>query len=409
MNIETININKIKLNPNNPRLIKDDKFNKLVKSIQDFPEMLKIRPIVVNDDMIVLGGNMRLKACKEAGLKEIPIIKASDLTEEQQREFIIKDNVGYGEWDFALLTNDYDLDLLTDWGLDMPVIEEEEPLEAKEDDYIIPDEIKTDIVYGDLFEIGEHRLLCGDSTKSEDVERLMGGQLFDLVVTDPPYNVALGVETVEQAKKRSRRVDGLTIKNDKMSDDDFLSFLKCYFSVTLSNTKKGGGIYVFFADMELRNFVNAFLDGGFKLCQQLIWKKSSLVMGRQDYQSMHEPILYGWYEGEAHRWYSDRKQTTILEFDKPSRNREHPIMKPIELISYLMNNSSKSGDLIGDGFLGSGSTMVASHQLKRKCFGMELDPKYCQVIVERMIKLDPTLTIKRNGIDETEKWLQSIL
>ena len=182
-----------------------------------------------------------------------------------------------------------------------------------------------------------------------------------------------------------------------MSGKDFYVFLTDYFKTVYSNTKKGGSIYVFFADMELRNFVNAFLDGGFKLSQQLIWKKSSLVMGRKDYQSMHEPILYGWNEGEAHSWYSDRKQTTILEFDKPSRNGEHPTMKPIAILEYLIKNSSKIGDLIGDGFLGSGSTMVACEQLNRICYGMELDPKYCQVIVDRMLKLDPTIEIKRNG------------
>jgi site-specific DNA-methyltransferase (adenine-specific) len=215
----------------------------------------------------------------------------------------------------------------------------------------------------------------------------MNGERWDLIVTDPPYNVAYEGKTK----------DALTIQNDRMTDSNFIQFLTDYFKTALLNTKKGGGIYVFFADMELRNFVNAFLDGGFKLSQQLIWLKQSMVMGRKDYHCKHEPILYGWYEGEAHNWYSDRKQTTILEFDRPQRNGEHPTMKPIQLLSYLITNSSKSGDLIGDGFLGSGSTMVASHQLKRKCYGMELDPKYCDVIIRRMIKLDPTLVIKRNG------------
>tara|TARA_R110000772_G_scaffold133533_1_gene242007 strand:- start:230 stop:934 length:705 start_codon:yes stop_codon:yes gene_type:complete len=211
----------------------------------------------------------------------------------------------------------------------------------------------------------------------------MDGEKADLVITDPPYNVALGNETIEQAKKRNRRIDGLTLKNDKLSDKDFLQFLTNFFTTTYINTKKGGAIYVFFADMELRNFVNGFLDGGFKLSQQLIWKKSSLVMGRKDYQSMHEPILYGWNEGEAHNWYKDRKQTTILEFDKPSRNKQHPTMKPIKLIEYLMVNSSKKGDLIKDGFLGSGTTLIAAEKLNRKCYGMELDPKYCDVIIKR--------------------------
>jgi len=285
---------------------------------------------------------------------------------------------------------------LTEWGLELPEIESLE-LEAEEDDFDGEPPVEPITVLGDLYEIGEHRLLCGDSTCSDTVAKLMNGEKADCVITDPPYNVALGNETVEQAKKRNRRTDGLTIKNDKMSDSDFLEFLTNYFTTTYLNTKKGGSIYVFLADMELRNFVNAFIDGGFKLSQQLIWKKSSLVMGRKDYQSMHEPILYGWNEGEAHNWYSDRKQTTILEFDKPSRNGEHPTMKPIAIIEYLINNSTKQNQLNYDGFLGSGTTMVASHQLKRKCYGMELDPKYCDVIIKRMIKLDPSLKITRNG------------
>jgi len=387
MRAEVVKISDVKVNPNNPRLIKDDKFAKLVQSIKDLPQMLAIRPIVVNKDMVVLGGNMRLKACKEAGLKEVPIIIADNLTEEQQREFLIKDNISGGEWDWQMLANDWNTDQLNEWGLDIPEFETEQHLEAVEDDYEVPDEIQTDIVLGDLFEIGEHRLLCGDSTDSDAVARLMDGEKYDLIITDPPYNVAYEGGTKEK----------LTIKNDKMKSSDFVKFLTDYFTTTLINTKKGGGIYVFFADMELRSFVDAFIDGGFKLSQQLIWLKQTMVMGRKDYHCKHEPILYGWYEGEAHNWYSDRKQTTILEFDRPQRNGEHPTMKPIALIEYLMKNSSKQNDLIGDGFLGSGSTMVASHQLKRKCYGMELDPKYCQVIIDRMLKLDPSLKIKRNG------------
>ena len=401
--MEIVKISEVKLNPNNPRIIKDDKFKKLVQSVKDFPEMLNIRPIVVNQNMIILGGNMRFKACKEAGLKEVPII-ITDLTEEKQREFLIKDNTSGGEWDWEVLANEWDTEQLEEWGLDLPIDFNTEVLEAIEDDFDATPPEEPITVLGDLYEIGEHRLLCGDSTCSDTVAKLMDGEKADCVITDPPYNVALGNETVEQAKKRNRRTDGLTIKNDKMSDSDFLEFLTNYFTTTYLNTKKGGSIYVFFADMELRNFVNAFMDGGFKLSQQLIWKKSSLVMGRKDYQSMHEPILYGWNEGEAHNWYSDRKQTTILEFDKPSRNGEHPTMKPIAIIEYLINNSTKQKELNYDGFLGSGTTMVASHQLKRKCYGMELDPKYCDVIVKRMIKLDDTLIVKRNGVDCTNEF-----
>lgn len=357
--------------------------------------MLELRPIVVNDDMIVLGGNMRLKACKEAGLIQIPVIKASSLTEEQQKEFIIKDNVGFGEWDWELIANEWDAEQVIEWGLDIPDFKIE--AEAQEDDYEIPDEIQTDIVLGDLFEIGPHRLICGDSTQTDTFGTLFGDQFADLVVTDPPYNVALGMETKEQAKARNRRTDGKVIQNDKMSDDDFYKFLYDFYTALGSYTKPGGSWYVWHADSEVVNFRKAMSDSGIMPKQGIVWKKSSLVMGRQDYQWQHEPCLYGWKEGAAHGWYSDRKQSTILEFDKPSRNAEHPTMKPVPLIAYQIGNSSKQGDIVADGFGGSGTTMVASHQMGRKCYMVEFDPKYCQVIVDRMRKLDPGIEIKRNG------------
>ncbi len=387
MNIELLSINKIKNNPNNPRLVKDDKFEKLVNSIKTFPEMLKIRPIVVNKDFIVLGGNMRLKACREAGLKEIPIIQASQLTEEQQREFIIKDNVGFGEWDWEMINAEWDVEQVEEWGLDVEDLFVNEVIETEDDDYVEPDDLKVDVVLGDLIEIGEHRLLCGSSTEIDNWDKLTKGELFDLVVTDPPYNVDY------QGKTK----DALTIDNDSMGDDDFYQFLYDFYTATNTYVKKGSGWYVWHADSEGANFRKAMVDAGILLKQCLIWVKQTMVMGRQDYHWKHEPCLYGWKEGASHKWYSDRKQTTVLEFDRPFRNAEHPTMKPIPLISYQITNSSKKGDLICDAFLGSGSTMVASHQLKRKCYGMELDPKYCQVIIDRMIKLDDTLEVKING------------
>jgi site-specific DNA-methyltransferase (adenine-specific) len=383
--IQNVPINSVKANPNNPRIIKDDKFAKLVKSINEFPQMLNLRPIVVNDDMVVLGGNMRLKACKEAGLKEIPIIKASELTEQQQKEFIVKDNVGYGEWDWDDLANNWDAAELEEWGLDIPDFKTED--EAQEDDYEIPEHLRTDIVLGDLFEIGPHRLLCGDSTQTDTFAKLFENQLADLVVTDPPYNVAYEGKTK----------DALTIQNDSMSDDSFYQFLYDFYTALGTYTKAGGAWYVWHADSEGANFRSAMKNAGIMVKQCLIWVKNSMVMGRQDYQWRHEPCLYGWKEGAAHGWYSDRKQTTILEFDRPSRNTEHPTMKPIGLIAYQIGNSSKQGDIVADGFGGSGTTMVAAHQLNRKGYLVEFDPKYCQVIVDRMIKLDPTLEVKRNG------------
>jgi len=384
--IEYLPIWKIKNNPNNPRLVKDDKFKKLVKSIKDFPEMLDKRPIIVNEDMIVLGGNMRLKACNEAGLKEVPVIVA-DWTEEQERQFIIKDNLGYGEWDWEIIANEWDADELNDWGLDIPDFVPTVELDAVEDDFEIADEIETDIVLGDIFEIGEHRLLCGDSTQTDTFEKLMQGEMADMVVTDPPYNVAYEGKTK----------DALTIENDSMGSDDFYKFLYDFYSALTTAVKKGGAIYVWHASSEVVNFGKAMIDSGWLLKQQLIWVKNSMVIGRQDYQWKHEPCLYGWLKGDSHKWYSDRKQTTVIEFDRPNRNGEHPTMKPIGLFAYQIENSSKVGDIVIDAFGGSGTTMVACEQIKRKARVIEYDPKYCQVIIDRMKKLDSSLVIKKNS------------
>ena len=393
-----VDIKQVKTNPKNPRVIKDDKFKKLVKSIQEFPDMLNKRPLVCFTDTdgkyVVLGGNMRLKACNELKLTEIPIILADEWTEEQKNEFLIKDNVGFGEWDWDDLANEWDVEKLEEWGLDIPNFDSETHLEAEEDDFDTtpPEEPKT--VLGDLYEIGEHRLLCGDSTQTDTFEKLMDGQLADMVVTDPPYNVAYEGGTKEK----------LTIENDSMSNDDFYKFLYDFYVALTSAVKKGGAIYVWHASSEVINFGKAMVDAGWLLKQQLIWVKNTMVMGRQDYQWKHEPCLYGWLKGDSHKWYSDRKQTTVIEWDKPQRNGEHPTMKPIGLFAYQIENSSKVGDLVIDAFGGSGTTMVACEQLKRKARIVEYDPKYCDVIVKRMIKLDDTLTIKRNGVDVTNEW-----
>lgn len=388
MEVLKVKIGTVKSNPNNPRVIKDDKLAKLVQSIKDFPKMLEIRPIVVNEEMVVLGGNMRLRACKEAGLKEVYIIKASDLSEDEQRQFIIKDNVSGGEWDWDMLKMEWNVADLDAWGLDVPDFGVE--LEAVEDDFEVPEGgVETDIVLGDLFEIGQHRLLCGDSTQTDTFDRLFGQELADMVITDPPYNVAYEGKTKE----------ALTIQNDSMSNGDFYQFLYNFYTALAAYCKSGGAWYVWHADSEGANFRLAMQNAGIMVKQCLIWVKNSMVMGRQDYQWQHEPCLYGWKEGAAHNWYSDRKQTTILNFQRPSRNTEHPTMKPIELFAYQIGNSSKVGDIVADAFGGSGTTMVACEQLKRKAYVVEFDPRYCQVIINRMIKLDPTIKIKRNGVD----------
>jgi DNA modification methylase len=384
MEVKEVKIGLIKSNPNNPRIIKDEKFAKLVESIKSFPEMLKLRPIVVNEDMVVLGGNMRLKACKEAGLKVVPVIKANELSEDQQKEFIIKDNVGFGEWDYSMLANEWDVEQLTEWGLDIPDFKIEG--EAQEDDFDVPEGgIETDIVVGDLFEIGEHRLLCGDSTCSDQVAKLMNGQLADICHTDPPYNI----DYEGGSKKREK------IANDKL--EDFPKFLYDVYTTISTALKKGGAIYVWHASSETHNFIQQFLNAGFLFKSYIVWNKNNSTFGRSDYHWKHEPCIYGWLEGASHKWHGDRKQTTVWDIDRPTRSDEHPTMKPIPLCSKPLENSSQKGDVVLDVFLGSGSTMVASHQLKRKCYGMELDPKYCQVIIDRMIKLDPSIKITKNG------------
>ena len=329
---------------------------------------------------------MRLKAAIELKMKELPVIIADDWTEEQKKQFLIKDNVGYGEWDWEDLANNWDSEQLTDWGLDIPDYKLETA--AEDDNYEIPDEIKTDIVIGDLFEIGNHRLLCGDSTQADTFQKLFDGDLADMVLTDPPYNVDYTGKTK----------DALKIANDKMDDGTFYRFIYDFYTALGAYTKKGGAWYVWHASSEIVNFAKAFIDAGFLLKQQLIWVKNSMVMGRQDYQWKHEPCLYGWKDGATHGWYGDRKQTTVLEFDKPNRNAEHPTMKPIPLFAYQIGNSSKHGDIVADGFGGSGTTMVACHQMGRRAYVVEYDPKYCQVILDRMLALDPAIDIKRNGV-----------
>ena len=375
MRAEVVKISEVKVNPNNPRLIKDDKFAKLVQSIKDLPQMLAIRPIVVNADMIVLGGNMRLKACKEAGLKEVPIIIADNLTEEQQREFLIKDNVSGGEWDWQMLANDWDTEQLNDWGLDIPNFEPEQVLEAVEDDYEMPDEIQTDIVLGDLFEIGEHRLLCGDSTDSDAVARLMDGEKADILLIDPPYNINF---------KAQRTGKGYDTHDDNLSNNDYLKLNKEIYNNSVLFSEKA---IVTCGKQNLKMWI-----ANFEITDIAIWiAKNKMSGGRISNLSLWEPILF---IGKFDR---NNRATDLFEYNTKFQKDadEHPCPKVIEFFAELIKSYTKKSVL--DLFLGSGTTMVASHQLKRKCYGMELDPKYCQVIVDRMLKLDPSLTIKRNG------------
>jgi len=355
MKTEKVKIGKIKNNPNNPRLIKDDKFKKLVKSVKEFPEMLEIRPIVVDKDNIVLGGNMRLRACQEAGLKEVHILQADQLTEKQQREFIIKDNVGFGEWDWDDLANEWNTEELEDWGLDLPVDLKVEELEAAEDDYEMPDEIKTDIVLGDLIEIGEHRLLCGDSTDSDQVAKLMNGETCNLL-TDPPYGINANSQTLGSGKKEFYRGGDW--------DNEIPNFF--YILEFVNKAIIWGGNY--FTDK--LNTTNDWL----------CWHKKNDGLSFSEFELA---------------WSNLGNNCRLISHHWGKEKKLHPTMKPIKVIEWCINMLDTNSIL--DLFLGSGSTMVAAHQLKRKCYGMELDPKYCQVIVDRMMKLDSALEVKING------------
>ena len=340
--------------------------------------MLELRPIVVDENNIILGGNMRYKACVEAGLKEIFILKAEDLTEQQKDEFIVKDNVGFGEWDWDVLANEWDTDKLQDWGLDLPLDVSVQELEAEEDDYEIPNEINTDIVLGDLFEIGEHRLLCGDSTDSDAVAKLMNGNKADLVFTDPPY----GINVVNKNGKVGGGTKKYpTAKFSEIIGDDTTETAKEFYDTCISLGMNkfiiwGGNYFTDFLETSrcwIVWFKNHIVDRTFANCE-LAWTNI-------DHNSKTYQITWDGYTKEGE-----------------SGSKVHPSQKPIKLCADVLLDFTNESNIIYDGFLGSGSTMVASHQLKRKCYGMELDPKYCQVIIDRMKKLDPSLEIKRNGI-----------
>ena len=480
-------ITEIKPNPNNPRIIKDHKFKQLIKSIQDFPQMLELRPIVIDENNMVLGGNMRLKACLEAGLTDVPVIHANNLSEEKKKEFIIKDNVAFGEHNWDELANSWNIEELTEWGLDIPNFDVNN-LEAEEDDFSVPDGgIETDIVLGDLFEIGEHRLLCGDSTDSDQVAKLMNGQKADMAHNDPPYGM----------KKENEGV-----LNDNLNYADLLDFNREWIDTQFMYLKQNGSWYCWGIDEPLMDIYSEILKP--YIAEQkatfrnlITWDKGNgqgqnsentrsyaiadekclfVMMGVQGFNNNADNYFKGWdsiviyldneknkanftikdckrlaghseksgchwfdksqwmmptketydswrnyciennidafkkeYEEIKKEYYSTRAYfnnvhdnfNNVWKFERHLRQGDeggHATPKPIPLCERVIKSSCPDDGLVLDVFLGSGSTMVASHQLKRKCYGMELDPKYCQVIVDRMRKLDPSLEIKKNGL-----------
>ena len=381
--IETISVETLIPYARNSRTHSDAQVAQIAASIKEFGFT---NPVLIDQGGGIIAGHGRVLAARKLGLPEVPCIRLGHLTDAQKRAYVIADNrlaLNAG-WDAEMLKVEFaelkelgfDLELT---GFDADEIAEllapapnaglTDPDEAP----ALPENPSTRP--GDVWVMGKHRLLCGDSTSMDDLARLCQDQMVDMWLTDPPYNVAYEGGTKEK----------LTIKNDSMGDDQFRQFLRDAYTAADSVMKAGAVFYIWHADSEGYNFRGAAKDAGWAVRQCLIWKKSSLVLGRQDYQWQHEPCLYGWKEGASHLWASDRKQTTILEFDKPSRNGEHPTMKPVALFEYQLLNNTKGGDMVLDSFGGSGTTLIAAEKNGRIARIMELDPKYCDVILQRYV------------------------
>lgn len=363
---------------NNSRTHSDEQVAQIAASIKEFGWT---NPILIDDKNSIIAGHGRVMAARKLGLDKVPCLEIKNLTPAQVKAYIIADNklaLNAG-WDFTLLNIEfeqleemgYDLELT---GFSLEEIEELKPVELNEgltdEDEAPPVPVEVKTKPGDIYQLGKHRLMCGDSCSVTDMEKLCD-QPVDMWLTDPPYNVAYEGGT------------GLTIQNDDMGDEQFRQFLRDAYVTADIVMKPGAVFYIWYADVETYNFTGAVKDAGWKMSQILIWKKSSLIMGRKDYHFIHEPCLYGWKEGAAHLWASDRKQTTIFEFDKPKKNGEHPTMKPVALFEYQMLNNTKGGDIVLDSFGGSGTTLIAAEKNGRVARIMELDPKYCDVIVKR--------------------------
>lgn len=386
LKIEYVDVAKLKPYDKNTRKHEDYDVSQIAKSIEQYGFNDPIG--IWGKDNIIVEGHGRLLAAKKLGITEVPCIRLDDLTDEQRREYAIMHNktAELSTWDFDLLAAEIpELDFSgfdVDWGL--PADEEE--TEITEDEPPEVDEEHEPICQlGDIWQLGEHRLMCGDSTDKTTIEKLLEGNFgkIDIVLTDPPYNVAY----------KGKTKDELEIENDAMEQEEFEGFLSSSFEIINETLKKGGAFYIWHASRSQREFENALNNVGLQVRQQLIWVKNSMVLGRQDYQWRHEPCFYGWKEG-THDWYSDRKQTTVLEFDRPTANKEHPTMKPISLMAYQIKNSTKKGDIVFDGFGGSGSTLIACEKTGRKCYTCEIDPKYCDVIVKRWENLTGQKAVK---------------
>ena len=416
-------ISELKELPGNPRTIKKDQFEKLKKSLQDNADYFEARPIIISNrtgENIILAGNQRYKAAKALGMTEVPTILLEGLSEEREREIVIRDNVENGDWDMDMLANAWNANDLLDWGVELPELQNITEIvedEAPEPELEKPAKSKL----GEIYQLGNHRLMVGDSTNAEHVAALMDGELADLLVTDPPYNVAYGQEgTVHHQRGKNRE-----IMNDKFDDNArFQAFLEDALGAADQAMKPGAAYYIWHADLNGNPFRSALETVGWELREVLIWAKNTFTLGRQDYQWIHEPCLYGWKPGAAHYFidvrtnstvFDDKREPeemtksemahelrelrelipqTIIRENKPTRSDEHPTMKPVKLISRLVSNSSRERERVLDVFGGSGTTMIACEQLGRSCYMMELDPHYADVIIERWEKFTGQKAIK---------------
>ena len=382
---QLVSIDKLVPYINNARTHSPEQINKLRASLREFGF---INPVIIDQDYGVLAGHGRVEAAKAEGITEVPCVFADHLTEAQKKAYILADNrmAMDADWDEELLRVEIESLQGSDFDVSLTGFDEKELADLFSD----PDEknVKDDgfdltaalekaafVERGDVWTVGKHRLMCGDATSAEDVAALMNGKKANLIVTDPPYNVAF------------KSGSGLSIQNDSMKNDEFYTFLYNSFAQMAAHLEKGGAAYVFHADTEGLNFRKAFIDAGFHLAGVCIWVKNSLVLGRSDYQWQHEPVLYGFLKNGKHPWYSDRKQTTIWNYDKPKRNANHPTSKPLDLLSYPICNSSQENAIVLDTFGGSGSTMMACEQTNRICHMMELDEKYASVILRRAVEI----------------------
>ncbi len=382
--MQLVSVDKLVPYANNARTHSPEQINKLRSSLREFGF---INPVIIDRDYGVIAGHGRIEAAKAEGIKEVPCVFADHLTEAQKKAYIIADNrmaLDAG-WDEELLRveiealqgEDFDLALT---GFDEKELSDlfgtDDDSEAKDDDFDLSEALEkaSFVEHGDIWTVGRHRLMCGDATSADDVSALMDGKKANLVVTDPPYGVSF------------KSSDGLTIQNDSIKGEEFYTFLYNAFTNMAAHLEKGGAAYVFHADTEGLNFRKAFIDAGFHLAGVCIWVKNSLVLGRSDYQWQHEPVLYGFLQNGKHPWYSDRKQTTIWNYDKPKRNQNHPTSKPLDLLGYPIGNSSQENGIVIDTFGGSGSTLMACEQMNRICYTMELDEKYASVILRRYVE-----------------------